>query len=39
MRLELGYGTGTQIIKIPKANIIDILEPNSIEIGLTGLAE
>ncbi|HHU33134.1 MAG: nickel-dependent lactate racemase [Zhaonellaceae bacterium] len=39
MRLELGYGTGTQTIEIPKANIIDILEPNSIEIGLTGFAE
>jgi len=39
MRLELGFGKGSQAVELPEANIIDVLEPNPVEVGLTGVAE
>ncbi|MDR7869565.1 MAG: nickel-dependent lactate racemase [Tissierellaceae bacterium] len=39
MKLSIGYGEGTQGINIPDNYIMDILEPNKIQIGLTGVDE
>lgn len=39
MKIELGFGSGTQVVDIPDANILDILEPNSMQIDLKGVEE
>ena len=36
MKLEFGYGTGTQTVEVPEENLIDVLLPNKIEHELTG---
>ncbi len=38
MRLELGYGSGTQGLEVPDANLLGVLVPNEIEATLTGEA-
>lgn len=39
MKLELGFGQGTQPLEIPDRNVMGVLEPNSVPAGLTGTAE
>lgn len=36
MRLEIGFGTKSQIVDIPDRSIIGILEPNKVEVDRTG---
>lgn len=38
MKLELGYGTRPQSVTIPDNNVPGVLEPNRVEVGLTGEA-
>lgn len=39
MKLELGFGQGTQPLEIPDRNVMGVLEPNAVPAGLTGTAE
>lgn len=39
MRLEFGFGTGTQAVEVPKQNLIGVLHANDVPVGLTGEAE
>ncbi|MEG2176878.1 MAG: nickel-dependent lactate racemase [Oscillibacter sp.] len=39
MRVELGFGAGTQSVEIPEEHLLGILEPNPVPRGLTGGAE
>ena len=39
MKLELGFGQGTQPLEIPDRNVMGVLEPNQVPAGLTGTAE
>jgi nickel-dependent lactate racemase len=36
MKLEIGFGTRPQIVDIPDANLLGVLEPNHIDFKLTG---
>ena len=36
MKLEFGFGNTTQTVEIPEKNILDILEPNNVEVSLRG---
>ncbi len=36
MRLSFGYGDGEQIVTLPDQNVLEILTPNVVELGLTG---
>ena len=36
MKLEFGYGNTVQIAEIDDSNVIDVLRPNEVEIGLRG---
>jgi len=36
MRIELGFGTGFQEVDVPDGNLLDILLPNPVPLGLTG---
>lgn len=38
MRLELGFGAGTQTVELPEQNVLAVLEPNPIPVTLTGEA-
>lgn len=38
MRLTFGYGEGEQAVVLPDQNVVDILTPNVVELGLTGEA-
>lgn len=39
MNLEFGFGTRIEKVEVPKENIIDVLTPNKVSIGLTGEQE
>ena len=39
MLVELAKGKGVEKVEIPDKNIIEILKPNEVEVGLTGMAE
>jgi nickel-dependent lactate racemase len=39
MKLEFGFGLTTQEVDIPKENLMAVLEPNQVEIGLVGEEE
>ena len=39
MKLEFGFGTGTQCVEVPEKNILDILTPNEVQHDLTGADE
>ena len=39
MKLELGFGQGTQTVEVPDQNLLGVLEPNPMPAGLTGTAE
>ena len=39
MKLELGFGQGTQTLEVPDQNVMGVLEPNAVPAGLTGTAE
>lgn len=39
MKLELGFGKGTQPLEVPDQNVMGVLEPNPVPTGLTGTAE
>ena len=39
MKLELGFGTGTQTVEISDANLMEVLMPNHMEFTSTGEAE
>lgn len=39
MKLELGFGQGTQPLEIPDRNVMGVLEPNQVPADLTGTAE
>ena len=39
MILELGFGPGVQTVTVPDENILGILTPNQVSVGLTGEAE
>ena len=39
MRIELGFGAGTQTLEFPDKNLLGVLMPNEVERGLTGEAE
>lgn len=39
MKLELGFGQGTQPLEVPDQNVMGVLEPNAVPAGLTGTAE
>ena len=39
MKMELGFGQGTQPLEIPDRNVMGVLEPNPVPAGLTGTAE
>jgi nickel-dependent lactate racemase len=36
MKLEFGYGAGTQIVELPEENVLGVLEPNIVGVELTG---
>ena len=36
MRLEFGFGTGVQVVEAPDQNVIGVLTPNDVPLGLTG---
>jgi nickel-dependent lactate racemase len=36
MKLEFGYGNGTQIVELPEKNVLGVLEPNVVDVNLTG---
>lgn len=35
MKLDIGYGTGTQPVEIPDGNLIGVLVPNDVDVGST----
>ncbi len=39
MRLEFGFGEGIQAVEVDEGNLLGVLTPNAVEIGLTGEAE
>ena len=39
MKLELGFGQGTQPLEVPDQNVMGVLEPNPVPTGLTGTVE
>ena len=39
MRIELGFGAGTQTVEVPDRCVRQVLEPNPVPRGLTGEAE
>lgn len=39
MKLELGFGQGTQPLEVLDQNVMGVLEPNPVPTGLTGTAE
>ncbi|MEF9894588.1 MAG: nickel-dependent lactate racemase [Clostridia bacterium] len=39
MRLEFGFGTGTQVVNAPDKNVLGVLTPNKVTLDLTGEAE
>ena len=39
MKLEFGFGTTIQEVEVPEKNVVSILEPNKVEIGLVGEEE
>ena len=39
MRIDIGYGNGTQTLDIPDARVLDVLYPNRVENTLRGEAE
>ena len=38
MKLEFGFGNTTQVVEVPEKNILEILEPNNVEVELKGEA-
>ena len=36
MRLEFGFGAGVQVVEAPEQNVIGVLTPNDVPLGLTG---
>lgn len=36
MKLEVGYGSGTQSFEVPEENLLGILAPNEVEVTLSG---
>lgn len=36
MKIELGFGQGTQSLDVPDKNLASVLLPNKVEVGLTG---
>lgn len=38
MKLEIGFGSNPQIVEIPDQNLLGILEPNKVEVGIKGAA-
>ena len=38
MRLEFGFGPGVQVVEAPDRNVIGVLTPNDVPLGLTGEA-
>lgn len=36
MRLTFGYGNGEEAVVLPDENVLDVLTPNAVELGLTG---
>lgn len=39
MNIEVGFGTGTQSVEVPDANVMGVLAPNKVEYDLTGADE
>ena len=39
MKLEFGFGQGTQAVEVPRENLLAVLTPNQVRLGLTGEAE
>ena len=39
MKLQFGYGKGTQEVAVPDQNLLGVLESNPVTLGLTGEAE
>ena len=39
MRIDLGFGSGVQRVEIPDENLLAVLNPNTLELGLTGEEE
>ncbi len=39
MKLEFGFGKGTQTVELPEANLLGVLTANTVEYDLTGEAE
>lgn len=39
MKLEFGFGSGTQTVELPEENLLDILTANTVEYDLTGEVE
>ena len=39
MNLTLGYGKGKMNVDVPDGNVLAVLEPNNVEIRLTGSDE
>lgn len=37
MRLEIGFGNSPQTVELPDQNILGILEPNTVEVTITGV--
>ena len=36
MKMDFGFGTGTQSVEIPDKNLLSVLGPNAVDLGLTG---
>lgn len=39
MKIDFGFGTGIQSVEIPENNLLEVLNPNTVELGLTGEEE
>ena len=39
MKIEFGFGNTVQYVEVPDANLMDVLGPNKVELGLTGVEE
>ena len=39
MMLEFGFGQGVERVEVPQDNLLGVLTPNQVELGLTGEAE
>ncbi len=39
MKMDFGFGTGTQSVEIPDKNLLSVLGPNAVDLGLTGEEE